>query len=258
MSTLDYLRLRQICLVTRELLRAEETLAEVFGLSVAFRDERIVRYGLENIVLPLGTSFLEVVAPITSGTAAGRFLDRHRERRGYMNIFDCADLPAVKSRVERLGIRILHSRAWPRYSNIQLHPRDTGATLFEFHHNIGGDTLDGYYEPAGEHWQRHMRSDIAVALLGVEYRGADPLALAQRWMYLFDKPVARDLEGVVEITLDNARLRFIETNDTDHLHAITISVRDIAAVMQKAERYSLPIRDQSIDFCGVWFKLVQV
>jgi catechol 2,3-dioxygenase-like lactoylglutathione lyase family enzyme len=257
MSTQHYLRLRQICLVTRELARTEEILANVLGLSVAFRDERTAHYGLQNIVLPLGTSFIEVVAPLKPGTAAGRFLDRHHGRRGYMNIFDCSDVTAVRARVERLGIRILHSREWPRYTNIQLHPRDTGATMFEFHHNIGGDPLDGYYEPAGEHWRQHVRSNVSVAVHGIEYRAEDPLALAQRWMYLFEKPIRRNAQGIVEIELDNALLRFVEGNDSEHLHAVTISVRDIDAALKSADRYSLPIRDQSIDLCGVWFRLIR-
>src|SRR5439155_21789292 len=131
-----------------------------------------------------------------------RFLERYRERRGYMALCDCGDLAALRARVERLGMRILHSRKWPRYENIQLHPRDTGAVIVEFHHNVGGDDVNGYYEPAGEHWHEHVRDDVSVALLGAEFTAPDPKALAQRWAALFDRPLTRDARGGLELALD--------------------------------------------------------
>jgi catechol 2,3-dioxygenase-like lactoylglutathione lyase family enzyme len=251
----DYLRLRQICLVARDALRAETLLTRILGLDVAYRDERVSRYGLQNFLLPLGTSFIEVVIPIEPETAAGRFLDKHQERHGYMAIFDCSDLASARARIDRLGIRVLHSRKWPRYENVQLHPRDTGATLFEFHHNIGGDDPMGYYEPAGEHWQPHIRDDVSVALFAVEFLARDPLALAQRWVGLFDKPIRRSPEGHVEIPLDNVLLRFLPGDSEGHLDALCISVRDVEAVVNHAKTLGCPVDGHSIELCGIWFRL---
>lgn len=256
MSPHTYLRLRQICLVTADRARAELLLGRVLGLNVAFRDERIGRYGLENALLPLGTSFLEIVAPIEPGTAAGRFLDRHQGRHGYMAIFDCSNLDAVRQRVERLGIRILHSRKWPRYENLQLHPRDTGAVLVEIHHNEGGDALDGYYEPAGEHWHAQVRDDVSVALLGAELTSREVEPLARRWSALLDKPLALLPDGGYRIALEAGKLDFLPGTDDDHLHALHVTVRDVDAVLSEAVRLGCEVDGTSVDLCGVWFRLL--
>ncbi|MBT7756607.1 MAG: hypothetical protein HN732_04725, partial [Rhodospirillaceae bacterium] len=68
------LRLRQICLVAHELAPAVDDLCEVLGLATCHHDPAVGAYGLENALLPVGTNFLEVVAPTESGTAGGRYL----------------------------------------------------------------------------------------------------------------------------------------------------------------------------------------
>lgn len=253
--TTDYLRLRQVCLVARDAEKAEALLTRILGLSVAYRDERVARYGLCNFILPVGTCFLEVVIPTQPDTAAGRFLDKHHERNGYMAIFDCADLAAVRKRVDRLGIRVLHSRKWPRYENVHLHPRDTGAVMFEFHHNEGGDALDGYYEPAGEDWQRFVRQDRAHALTGIRFYAADPLALAQRWVMLFDKPLLRGEGDALSMALDNVTLHFHKGEGEGHLGAVDLSVHDKAGILADARSLGCVTTDDSVDLCGVRFLL---
>src|SRR5260370_5326210 len=57
-----YLRLRQICLVARALEPAVADLADIFGLTACYRDGNVGKYGLVNALLPIGASFLEVVA----------------------------------------------------------------------------------------------------------------------------------------------------------------------------------------------------
>src|SRR5215813_11402573 len=70
------LRMRQICLVARQLAPVVDAFREVFGLEVCYRDPGVGKYGLENALFPIGDGFLEVVAPVRDGTTAGRFLDR--------------------------------------------------------------------------------------------------------------------------------------------------------------------------------------
>src|SRR6266536_2167515 len=87
----DYLRLRQMCLATRELEPVVDDIRAILGVEICYRDSGVAKYGLVNALLPIGTSFLEVVAPIEPNTAAGRFLDRSGGHGGYMAIFDCSD-----------------------------------------------------------------------------------------------------------------------------------------------------------------------
>ena len=70
------LKMRQICLVARDLDAAEADLSAIFGLEVGYRDPQIKRLGLHNFLMPVGDNFLEVVSPIREGTTAERYIDR--------------------------------------------------------------------------------------------------------------------------------------------------------------------------------------
>ena len=72
------LRLRQICLVAEGLTPAVDDLTDVLGLATCFHDPAVGAYGLENALLPVGSNFLEVVAPIQENTEIGRASCRER------------------------------------------------------------------------------------------------------------------------------------------------------------------------------------
>jgi len=55
------LRLKQICLVAADLDRVEDDLNAILGIEVAYSDPALDQFGLRNIMLPIGNSFLEVV-----------------------------------------------------------------------------------------------------------------------------------------------------------------------------------------------------
>ncbi len=57
----SWLRLRQICLVAADLARQTELIRSLFGLEVCYRDPNVARYGLENVLFPVGTDFIEIV-----------------------------------------------------------------------------------------------------------------------------------------------------------------------------------------------------
>ena len=69
------MRVRQIALVAREMTPVKEALFTLLGVNDAYVDPGIKKFGLENIVMSLGDTFLEVVRPIEEGTTAGRLLD---------------------------------------------------------------------------------------------------------------------------------------------------------------------------------------
>ena len=70
------MRLRQIAFVAKDLKATTEELCDVLGIEVAYRDPGVGKWGLENIVAPIGGAFLEIVAPKEEGTSAGRYLAR--------------------------------------------------------------------------------------------------------------------------------------------------------------------------------------
>ena len=93
-----WLRLRQIAFVAHDLEPVVQDLQSVLGLDVCFHDPDLDVFGLHNALLPVGTQFVEVVAPIREGTAGGRYLDRRGGDGGYMVITHTDDHPRRRAR----------------------------------------------------------------------------------------------------------------------------------------------------------------
>src|SRR5258705_13594247 len=123
------MRLRQIALVAGDLEKTVDDLCAVLGLEVCYRDPGVAEFGLRNALMPIATSFLEVVSPQQPGTTAGRLLEKRRGDGGYMVIVQTDDLAADRERVEKLGIRIVWKADLSDAATIHLHPRDVGAAI---------------------------------------------------------------------------------------------------------------------------------
>lgn len=222
------LRLRQLCLVAAELQPVVDALCAAFELDVIHRDPAVERFGLHNALLRVGTSFIEVVAPLREGTAAGRHLQRRGGDGGYMVILDCGDLAPWRAHAEALGVRIAAWLEAPGYTGMQLHPSDTGGALLEINCSDGGNDLLGAYAPAGPDWQRSPRSAQALAITAAALQCADPQRLAARWSAILRRP-AGPAGDAFAITLDNAAaLRFEPDRDRrgDGLSRIDLAVAD--------------------------------
>jgi hypothetical protein len=230
-----YLRLRQVCLVASDLEREAARIRATLGLAECHRDRNVAKYGLENVLFPVGSGFLEVVSPTRPGTAAGRFLERHGGRHGYMAIFDCDDPERWQRRAESLDIRIANVIRHDNYLGVQLHPKDTGAAMIEFNHTPGGEDPTGPYAPAGTDWQRAVRIDGARALKAVEIECPDPDALAARWAQLFERPV---LDRRIE--LDSGTIEFLQRAGEPVLAGVVLEASSAA----------------THELCGVRFRLV--
>ncbi|MDP7548121.1 MAG: VOC family protein [Alphaproteobacteria bacterium] len=252
------LRLRQICLVARELAPAVDGLSDVLGLATCFHDPAVGVYGLENALLPVGTNFLEVVAPMQENTAAGRYLERRGGDGGYIVILQCDDVEARRSRMGELGVRIANRLDYGDFTGIQLHPRDTGGCMLETDQNDGSLAPDGPWHPAGGNWQGAVRTDRTTAMVGAELQSPDPAALAARWGEILDRPVAAGASGAPEIVLDNAALRFVEVTDgrVEGLGGLELEAADRAAIMAAAEARGLTVTNDTVSVCGTRFRLV--
>ena len=186
------LRLRQICLLARDLEWTSNVLSTAFDAPVVFRDPRMAAGGnLTNTHIRLGESFLETVCPTDlawqRSTTQTRLLDRNGDC-GYMAIVQVPDV-AVASRSmsaqgDGIGIvsgdwnvcsgapgsglagveagRYVLGESLPKTPgtvsgvNVQFHPRDFG-TLAEIQENWPGQVdfpnNKGAYFPAGNTWQ---------------------------------------------------------------------------------------------------------
>ena len=249
------LRLRQIAFVARELDPVVDDLHAVLGIEVAFRDPGVARFGLHNAVMPAGQQFIEVVAPVEEGTAAGRYLDRRHGDGGYMVILQCDDHPSLKARMEPLGVRAALEHDGEEYQILQLHPRDTGGSFLEVDVQHGGESMDGPWEPAGPNWQ-DAKTDLTRGIVAAEIQSEDPNALGERWAAILDRPL-EEADGVPTIQLDNATLRFVPAEDGrgEGLGGIDVAVEDVNTALAAATGRGLA-RNAQVLLGGVRINLV--
>jgi len=254
--TATYLRLRQLCLVASQLAPVEEDLCAIFGVKVCHRDPEVGQFGLHNALMPFGTSFVEVVAPLRDGTTAGRYIERRKGDGGYMVILDSEALPRWRAHVDAIGVRIAAPLAIGDYEGMQLHPRDTGGALLEINTTLNGADLQGPYWPAGAQWRDAVSEDRVRGITGAVLQADDPSELATRWGRILQRPVERG-DGDWHLRLDNATLRFVALRDDrgEGLAGIELAVRDASAILNTAEARGLATDATGVSVGGVRFML---
>jgi len=252
------LRLRQICLVASDLDAIEADLSAVFGLAVCHRDGGVERFGLHNLLMPVGNSFLEVVAPFREDTTAGRFIERRGGDGGYMVIMQTDDMVAARERMSALGVRLVLDGGDGHTDGIQLHPKDVPAAIAELRWNEGGDDPAGPWGPAGPDWLPAQRTDVIRAMRAAELQTDDPPALAARWSEVLARPVEAGPGGAPQIALDDAVIRFVPATDgrAEGLGGLDVEVVDRDRLLAAAEARGCKTSDDLVTVCGVRFHLV--
>ena len=234
-------------------------LTEVLGIQVCYRDPGVGRFGLENALMPVGNTILEVVAPIQENTAGGRYLERRGGDGGYMVITQCDDHAPRKKRVAELGVRVVAASDRDEYSIMQLHPRDTGGSFFEIDEQRGEHSHDpdGPWEPAGPNWQRARRLDVVTGVSAVELQCDDPAKVAARWAEIAEIPVTPAPSGPT-LVLANATLRFVPILDgrPEGLSAMDITVANQEHILEAAKHRGCYRSDSQVSICGMRINLV--
>jgi len=249
------LRLRQICLVSATLEPAVTTLCGVLGITVCYRDPNVGKHGLENAVMPVGNTFLEVVAPTRDGTAAERYLARRKGEGGYMVILDCDDIAPWITQVAHAGVRIANDLNYEgEYRGLQLHPRDTGGALMEINWTHGGMAADGPYHPAGPDWAGAPNTNAAI--VAAEIQAEDPGMLAARWAHILALPV-RMPGGAPTIDLDTGSIRFVPATDGrgEGLGGIDIRMADVPTALARAAASGIAAAGGVLQLCGTRVRL---
>ncbi len=251
------LRLRQICLVADELEPVIEQLKHIFSLDVCYVDSAVGKYGLENSLLTIGDQFLEVVAPVEPGTAAGRYLERRGGNGGYMVITQCRDRGARDARIAELAVPVANELDYGDFHGLQLHPKFTGGAFFEIDWNEGGDDPDGPWHPAGANWQAARRTDVVHAIRAAELQSPDPERLAKRWSEIAGLDL-RAGEFGLEMPLSDATVRFVEARDGrgEGLGGIDLAANDAARAKAQAAEIGCAVDGETIAVCGTRVRLV--
>jgi hypothetical protein len=253
----SYLRLRQICVAAPHLQAAAALIGALLGVEECHRDSSVAKYGLENVLFPVGPDrFLEVVSPTRSGTAAGRFLEQSQGRGGYMLIFDCNDPKAHAERAKALGVRLANYIDREHYQGYQLHPKDCRATFLEFNHTPGGADPRGAYWPAGVSWQQHIRRDVTRQLEGVDVVSPDPGGLAAHWSAIMGMPAtAQGGRHIFKIAQQTITIVGVSGATRERLDTMSLIVRGAVGILARARQMGLETCKDAFVLCGMWIRL---
>jgi catechol 2,3-dioxygenase-like lactoylglutathione lyase family enzyme len=248
------MRLRQIALVARDLAKARTDIAAVLGIDYAYVDPAVGKYGLTNVVFPVGDTFLEVVSPIAAGTTAGRLLDKRGGDGGYMVILQVPDVGAARDRVRACGVRIVDQLDRDGVAMTHLHPKDTGGAILSLDYMHPEE----HWEWGGPNWQDHVNTEISLRITAAEMKASDPVAMATRWASVLGLVTTKEC-GVDRIALQGGEIRFVAVEDgrKEGLFAIDVVVCDADAVRVVAARRGLVDGDGAIVLAGTRIRLIQ-
>jgi hypothetical protein len=247
------MKIRQIALVTAELATVRDALFELLGLDDAYIDEGVAHFGLENAVMTIGTTFLELVSPVQDNTTAGRLLERRGGDGGYMVIVQVDDLAAEVARLEPTGIRTVWEADIGTAKAIHLHPKDVPGAIASMDEM---DPVESWHW-AGPDWETRAARHVS-AITGAQIQSADPSATAQQWALAYGQDIVVH-DGIPSLQLDDSEIRFVaDTNGRgDGLQAIDLRITDSAAVLTAAHRLALPVQDNSVEICGTRFNFLE-
>jgi len=220
----------------------------VFGIQVAYRDPQVAEFGLCNAVMPLGDQFLEVVAPVQPGTAAGRLLER-RGDCGYMLILQTDDLARERARLDRLGVRIVWQATHDDIRAVHLHPKDIGGAIV----SLDQPSPPESWRWAGPDWRRHVSGGIE-RVRGVEIEADDPGRMARRWAQVLGlaDPVKDD--NAWRLGIEDGMLRFVQAGPRgEGIGAFYLTASSPDTIVAAARARGLSTNARTLTIAGTRF-----
>jgi len=243
--------IRQLVLVCEDLDQVTKNLCDLFDIKIAYNDPGIIFFGLENALLPVGSTFIEVISPVEEGTTAGRFLDRRQGDGGYMVIIQVDDFFKSKEMVDQRGVNIIFESEDPLARAIHLHPKQLGGAILSL------DVMDPpeSWKWAGPEWQKYVETKTVETITGVQIQSSDPAKMKDKWQSVLTVDSSKNLEKNI-INLDQTTIEFIENEDTrgEGVTAFRLKVKDVEALNRRASELNL-IVDGEIVIGGVKFLL---
>jgi hypothetical protein len=251
--------IRQICLVAHKLQPVIEDFNQVFGIEKCYTDPQVEFFGLENVLLPIGTDFIEIVSPIKDNTTAGRYLERRHGNGGYMVILqaDSEDIHTSSlARAKGMGIRIAFEWTIETYHFVQLHPADTGGSFLQIDWDSKNEHTGYWSNAGGYNWKEYIKTDVVSGIRAVEIQAEKPQILSQRWSDILNVPISNK-NGNLELTLNNGAIRFVTLQDErgEGLSAIDLTVSNREKLLMSAGNRGLKISESQVQICGTRFNL---
>ncbi|HEX3962974.1 MAG TPA: VOC family protein [Trebonia sp.] len=246
-------RLRHVVLVGQHLDAEAKVLSEVLGIEEAFREPPGLGLDMENIVMPIGSSFIEICVGTKPGAPARRYMQTAGPG-GYMVLLQFPDFEAARAQAQAHGARLVWEFDSGGHRECHLHPRDVGGAI------VGIEWSRDWTEWrwAGTSWRSHVRPDSVTGLAGVTISTADPAALSQRWADLFGLQLDRQGDGSIEAKLGDQSIRFSYWPRPDsRLTGIDLRAVDAHGVRRRAAAAGCPVHDGDVLLAGVRFRLLE-
>ncbi len=239
--------------MTHKIGPVAEALGEVFGLRSAFSDPAVGVFGLSNVVMPVGGEFLEVLEPVKSDTAGGRYLARRGGDAGYMVILHGDEALEHRARLVAAGVRVIAASGPDRYRYTHFHPADCAGVLLSIDSVVGQDWRERLcdWPPAGPNWAA-AQSEIGLGIVSVTIQAREPDAAAAIWSDLVQRPARSEGDAVV-LGLEAGQIRFIPPVDQDGTGVVGMAIRviDPGAARERGKAAGLPVKDSAIRIGGV-------
>jgi hypothetical protein len=215
-------RLRQVALVARDCGQVTDALRGSFGWPPPFCDPGVGTFGLTNAVFAVGDTFIEVVAPIRPGTAAGRYLERRGGAGGYMAIFQVPDIETARRRIADLAVRVVWTTDLPDMAGTHLHPKDVPGAIVSLD---WADPAESW-RWAGPAWTGQAPGHEPGGVTALTIEVTDPAAAAAGWAAVLGVSAATGAgTAAIELSGSGQRLRFVQARPGrgEGISAVTIA-----------------------------------
>lgn len=124
-------RVDHTAIAVRDLDEALARYRRTFGLAPALR-QQVTEQQVEVAFLPVGSTQLELIQPLSEGSGVAKFLERHGESLHHV-AFAVRDIEAELARLEQEGVELIDRvpRSGIHGRIAFVHPRGTGGVLVE-------------------------------------------------------------------------------------------------------------------------------
>jgi hypothetical protein len=243
------MRIRQLVFVAKERDELSRQICTLFDLNETYNDAGLISFGLENVLIPLGDTFIEIVTPVTENTTAERFLSKRKGDGGYMVIVDVADFEKEKERVSASGIDIVwegnRKEEGIQARTIHLHPKQVGGAIVSLDIMHPKDA----WLWAGTDWKKDINKVLVDRLSGVILQSEDPAKLCSKW----EKALGvQKSSNELSIHLNESKISFVKEVDGrgEGVHAFIIKALEKEKILENAADMKA-LRDGEIYLGGV-------
>ena len=249
------MRLRQLVIATGEIDSLADTICDLFELRRTYSDPELIVFGLKNVLIPLGDTFLELVTPVKENTSAERFLKKRNGDGGYMVIVDALDLDKERKRLETVELDIVwHENRKTdgiHGQSLHLHPKQVGGAIL----SIDNMKPASSWLWAGRDWEKDINKSLVSHLSGVNICSSNPDRLLSNWEKALGKK--RSIVGN-SIELEGSNINFVvnSQSQSDYISAFQIHTVN-RSVIEKRAAIRGDLINNNIHLGGVDFLLVE-